>query len=166
MKRHGKEPGGFLINHKTQGQRKRRTRNQHWDLLAKAESPPLHCLAGSCGFLSPGSCRYAAKPYSGLISPAEQLGAAHTSPTCSSALPALGESQQICRISATCTPRLSSKSSAHSKRGVMKKLSHPTAKVTRRHIPNTTLPARRQGTGRGFQLHSNLRPKLMHLTNT
>lgn len=110
-KRHGKEPGGFLINHKTQGHTKCRMRNQHWDLLAKAESPSLLCLAGSCGFLSPGSCRYAAKPRSGLISLPDQLGAAHTSPTRSSALPAnaaaaLGESRQICRISATRTPQL------------------------------------------------------------
>lgn len=76
----------------------------------------------------------------------------HISHTGSSALPvnaaaALGESQQICRISATCTPKLSPKCSAHSKRGVTKKLSHPTVEVTRRHLPNSTLPASTQGMG-------------------
>lgn len=95
----------------------------------------------------------------------------HISHTGSSALPANAgaapcESQRICRISATCTPKLTSKCSAHSKRGVMKKLNHPTVEVTRRPLANITLPVRRQVIGAGFQQHNNLRCILMHLTNT
>lgn len=55
----------------------------------------------------------------------------------------------------------SSESSAHSKRAVTKKLSHPPAEVTRRHVPNITLPGDKALEGASSNLS-----KLMHLTNT
>lgn len=57
------------------------------------------------------------------------------------AVTVLRESRQICRILATRKPKLISKPSGHSKRGITKKLRHLTVEVTRRRLPDITLPA-------------------------